>query len=70
MNKKRLGNTVAIKEDLKWFKTQRVHYKKQRMYKRNVEFRREVKAVIFPCVTFKNKGRLRADINIDDVQEV
>jgi hypothetical protein len=59
---------VAFTDDLKWLRTVRVNYRAQRVHQEMVVFRRNVKSVIFPCVSFKRIGRLSAEAIIEDAE--
>ncbi len=52
MNAERLSGSSSVSEELGWLRTKRKLYKEQQLYKEMIEFRRELKGVIFPCVTF------------------
>jgi hypothetical protein len=66
MNVKRLKSGIKFEDDLDWLKTKRLNYKVQRRHQEMVIFRRNVKSVIFPCVTFQYNGWLRADAIIEE----
>ncbi|MDB2656936.1 hypothetical protein N9Y60_02645 [Crocinitomicaceae bacterium] len=70
MNSERLAGNVLISGELNWLRTKRKNYKVQQMYKNNIEFRREVKGVIFPCVTFERIDGLRAESNLESELQV
>lgn len=65
MNGERLPATIGLANEFKWLRTKRKNYQVKRMYKEMIEFRRAVKSVIFPCVTFKSKGRLSAEVIVE-----
>ncbi|MCR9171474.1 MAG: hypothetical protein NXI10_03210 [bacterium] len=54
MNADRLPS-FNTKGELDWLRTKRKNYQVKGVYKEMIEFRREVKEVIFPCATFRRK---------------
>ena len=61
MNSKRLSTNPLISGELNWLRTKRKNYKVRQVFKEMIEFRREVKAAIFPCVSFDKIYPWRAD---------
>lgn len=60
MNADRLPS-YNTKGELDWLRTKRKNYQVRMLYKEMIEFRRDVKAVIFPCVTFQRRTDFRAE---------
>lgn len=64
MNAQRLGDNPLMGSELEWLRTKRKFYDEQEVYKAMIEFRREVKAVIFPCVSFDKINPWRAENSV------
>lgn len=70
MNSERLSDNPLMSGELNWLRTKRKNYNVQQVYKEMIEFRREVKAVVFPCVTFERINGLRAESYLESGLQV
>lgn len=51
LNRKRIGKSMRINEELEWLMKERKDYKEQKMRKKMDAFRRELAGQIYPCAT-------------------
>lgn len=68
MNAERLPNNELITREFDWLRTKRKNYKVQQVYKEMIEFRQEVKAVVFPCVSFQRDSKLSATNDPEELE--